>query len=142
MTDAAITVAGGRVKPNEIPFGIRMALTVDPLPEDFEYRLAVRLLDQDPSFDREVIEALVGGRKRNSELKVLLRGRNVNVLTKVLKRLREEGVIQSGLTKDLRERTYALTGLGKLVVFRLHEMVPYHRSELAVKRGRRAAASA
>lgn len=114
---------------------------VEPIPEDYEYRIAVRLLDQDPQFDREVIEALVGGRKRNVELHVLLRGRNVNVLTKALKRLRDEGIIQSGLTSDLRERTYALTGLGTLVVFRLHEMVPYHRSESAVRRGRAAASA-
>ncbi|MEA3190607.1 MAG: hypothetical protein QOD77_1189 [Thermoplasmata archaeon] len=114
---------------------------IEPIPEDWEYQVAIRLLDQDPPFDRELVEALVGGRKRNAELKVLLQGRNVNVLTKALKRLREEGVIQSGLTQDLRERTYALTKLGALVVFRLHEMIPYHRSEAAVKRGRSAASA-
>ncbi|MHB1260742.1 MAG: winged helix-turn-helix transcriptional regulator [Thermoplasmatota archaeon] len=118
-----------------------MTRQLEPVPEDYEYRLAVRLLDQEPQFDREVVEALVGGRKRNAELQVLLRGRNVNVLTKALKRLRDEGVLQSGLTNDLRERTYALTTLGTLVVFRLHEMVPYHRSEAAVKRGRAAASA-
>ncbi len=118
-----------------------MLRQVEALPLDYEYKVAVRLLDQDPQFDREIIEALVGGRKRNSELKVLLRSRNVNVLTKALKRLREEGVIQTGLTHDLRERTYALTALGTLVVFRLHEMVPFHRSEVAVKRGRAAASA-
>ncbi|MEA3135970.1 MAG: HxlR-like helix-turn-helix [Thermoplasmata archaeon] len=129
------------VMDNEIPFGIRMSGAFAPIPEDYEYRLAIRLLDQEPPFDREVIEALVGGRKRNAELQALLHGRNVNVLTKALKRLREEGILQSGLTNDLRERTYALTRLGTLVVFRLHEMVPYHRSEAAVKRGRAAASA-
>ena len=112
---------------------------VDRLPEDHEYRIAIRLLDQDPPFDREVLEMLVGGRKRNRELQALLRGRNVNVLTKALARLREEGVIRSGLTDDLRERTYALTALGTLVIFRLHEMIPYHRSEALVHRARAAA---
>lgn len=98
-------------------------------------------LDLDLQFDRELLEILVGGRKRFSELRGLLDGRNVNVLTKALKRLREEGVIQSGRTNDLRERTYTLTKLGALVVFRLHEMIPYHRSEVAVKRGRAAASA-
>lgn len=112
---------------------------VQPLPDDYEYRVAIRLLDQEPPFDREVLEMLVGGPKRNTDLQGLLRGRNVNVLTKALKRLREEGVIRSGLTADLRERTYALTRLGTLVIFRLHEMIPYHRSEAAVHRARAAA---
>ena len=112
---------------------------VEKLSEDHEYRVAIRLLDQDPPFDREVLEMLVGGPKRNTELQALLRGRNVNVLTKALARLREEGVISAGLTDDLRERTYALTTLGTLVVFRLHEMIPYHRSEALVRRARTAA---
>ena len=112
---------------------------VEKLPEDHEYRVAIRLLDQDPPFDREVLEMLVGGPKRNTELQALLRGRNVNVLTKALARLREDGVIRAGLTDDLRERTYALTKLGTLVVFRLHEMIPYHRSEAMVHRARTAA---
>ncbi len=116
-------------------------MPVEPIPEDHEYRVAVRLLDQDPPFDRKVVEALVGGRKKNRELKPLLEGRNVNVLTKALARLREEGVVQVGLTNDLRERTYTLTKLGTLVVFRLHEMIPYHRSETAVQRGRAAASA-
>jgi DNA-binding HxlR family transcriptional regulator len=117
-----------------------MTRQVEPLPEDWEFRIAIRLLDQDPPFDREIIEALVGGRKRNAELQGLLEGRNVNVLTKALKRLRDDGVVQTGLTQDLRERTYALTKLGVLVVFRLHEMIPGHRSEALVKRGRSAVA--
>jgi DNA-binding HxlR family transcriptional regulator len=118
-----------------------MRRQIEFLPEDYEYKLAVRLLDQEPQFDREIIEALVGGSKRNGELHGLLRGRNVNVLTKALKRLRDEGIIRSGFADDLRERIYSLTELGKLVVFRLHEMVPYHRSESAVKRGRAAASA-
>ncbi len=115
-----------------------MTPQAEPLPADYEYRVAIRMLDQEPPFDREIVEALVAGRKRYGELKPLLGGRNNNVLTKALARLREEGVIQSGLTQDLKDKTYRLTKLGVLVVFRLHEMIPYHRSKEAVQRGRAA----
>src|SRR5688572_16232840 len=117
-----------------------MTRQIEALPADYEYRVAVRLLDQEPPFDREIVETLVGGRKRYRELKPLLEGRNTNVLTTALARLREEGVIQSGLTPDLKDKTYRLTKLGVLVVFRLHEMIPYHRSKEAVQRGRAAVA--
>lgn len=110
-------------------------------PDDYEYKLAVRLLDQEPPLDREIVEALVGCGQRHSELQAQLRGRKVKTLTQALNRLREEGVIKTGLADDLRERTYSLTQLGVLVVFRLHEMIPYHRSEAAVKRGRAAASA-
>lgn len=119
-----------------------MPKQLERLADDHEYRVAIRLLDQEPAFDREILEALVGGRKRYSDLKPLLHGRNNNVLTKALARLRDEGVLQSGLTQDLQDKTYALTTLGVLAVFRMHEMIPYHRSKEAVQRGRAAVASA
>lgn len=109
------------------------------LPEpELEYRLAVRLLHQDPPLDREVLESLVGEPRRYRDLKPLLRGRNDNVLNKALNRLREEGVIKQGVNAKTGERRYALTELGKLVVFRLHEMVPHHESIEAYERGVRA----
>lgn len=106
-----------------------------PLPErDVDYRIALRLLTQDPPMDRRILEDLVGRPKRYSELTHLLEGRNDNVLTKALRRLRDEGVVQQGV--DLRgdHRTYRLTELGKLVVFRLHEMVPHWESIRAYER--------
>lgn len=106
------------------------------LPEpDVEYKLAIRLLHQDPPFDREIMESLVGRPKRYRDLKPLLRGRNDNVLNKALTRLRNEGTIKQELNVKTGERRYALTELGKVVVFRLHEMVPHHESIKAYQRG-------
>lgn len=110
------------------PFGV---------PErDVEYRIALRLLNQDPPFDRRILEDLVGQPKRYSELKPLLGDRNDHVLTKALNRLREEGVIQQGVDLDRDQRVYHLTELGKLALFRMHEMVPHAESIRAYERGR------
>jgi DNA-binding HxlR family transcriptional regulator len=109
-------------------------------PKDLEYKLAVRLLNQEPALDRRIVEALVGRPARYRDLRPLLGGRNDNVLTKALARLRTEGVIKQGLILDTKERKYALTELGKLVVFRLHEMVPHRESIEAYERGVKASA--
>lgn len=104
-------------------------------PRDVEYRLAVRLLHQDPPLDREILEVLVGRPRRYRDFKPLLKGRNDNVLTKALTRLRDEGLIKQGLDWETKEQRYALMELGKLVIFRLHEMVPHHESIRAYERG-------
>lgn len=103
--------------------------------QDVEYALAARLLTQETGLDRAIVERLVGRPCRYSELKPLLRGRNDNVLNKALARLREEGVIQQGVDLKTGHKSYSLTTLGKLVVFRLHEMVPHRESILAYERG-------
>jgi DNA-binding HxlR family transcriptional regulator len=109
---------------------------------DVEYRIAVRLLAQEPPFDRALVESLVGAPKRYRDLKVLLAGRNENVLTKALARLRAEGTIKQGIDLDAKaEKVYSLTELGKLVVFRLHEMVPHAQSIQAYQRGKAATAA-
>lgn len=113
-------------------------MTFDLPSPDVEYRVAVRLLAQEPPLGREILEALVGAPRRYRDLKVLLRGRRDNVLTKALARLRSDAVVKQGLDLDAGERTYALTELGKLVVFRLHEMVPHAESIAAYERGRKA----
>lgn len=107
---------------------------------DEEYRIALRLLHQAPPLDREIAEFLVGRPCRYRDLKPLLRGRNDNVLNKALARLRGEGAIQQGLDVASGEGRYALTELGKLVVFRLHEMVPHRQSIQAYGRGVKASA--
>lgn len=106
------------------------------LPEqDLEYRIAARLLTQEPPLDRQVVEEVMGRPRRYSELQPLLKGRNDNVLNKALARLRDEGVIQQGLDYVKDQKTYSLTALGKLVIFRMHEMVPHRESILAYERG-------
>lgn len=108
--------------------------------KDLEYRLALRLLDQKTSLDRGILEALVGRPARYRDLQPLLGGRNDNVLNKALARLRDEGVVKQGIDLDSSDRRYALTELGKLVVFRLHEMVPHRDSIDAYERGVKASA--
>lgn len=109
---------------------------------DIEYRFALRLLQQDPPLDREILEMLVGQPQRYRDLRPLLMGRNDNVLTKALTRLRDDGLIKQGVDLDAEQFRYALTALGKLVVFRLHEMLPHHMSIQAYERARKASASA
>lgn len=112
------------------------------MPEpDIEYKLALRLLNQDPPLDRRILEQLVGRPHRYNELKPLLKGRNDNVLTKALARIRDEGLISQGLhSTRTDERRYQLTELGKLVVFRIHEMLPYEEIIAAHERAVRASA--
>lgn len=109
------------------------------LPErDAEYALAIHLLGQAARTQLEILEALMGEPKTFSELRPILRGRNNNVLTKSLRALREQGLIQAGLRQDLKTKTYRLTSLGKLVILRSREMLPHHESIEAYRRGLRA----
>lgn len=107
---------------------------------DLEYRLAVRLLDQESPLDREILETLVGRPATYGELRPLLEGKNDNVLTKGLRRLRDNGTIKQGIDLATKGHRYALTELGKLVLFRMHEMVPYWASIAAYERGLKAPA--
>ncbi len=108
-------------------------------PPDIEYKLAYRLLAQDPPLDRLILEEVLGHQTRYRDLRRLLGGRNDNVLTKALARMCDEGLIHPGLDLDTKEKTYGVMELGKLVVFRLHEMVPHATSIEAYERGRAAA---
>ena len=108
--------------------------------KDDDYRLALRLLEQDPPLDRQVLEALVGRPARYRDLRPLLGGRNDNVLNKALARLRDDGVIKQGVDLDSHDKRYALSELGKVVLFRLHEMVPHQASIDAYERGVKASA--
>ncbi len=108
--------------------------------KDDDYRLALRLLDQEPPLDRQVLEALVGRPARYRDLRPLLLGRNDNVLNKALTRLRDDGMIKQGIDLESKDKRYALTELGKIVLFRLHEMVPHKASIDAYERGVKASA--
>ncbi len=111
---------------------------VMPLPEpDVEYRLAARLIGKKDNIDLRILEALVGHPKRYTELKRFLKGRRDHVLTKALGRLRRDGLIDQGLdfAKDRPGSYYALTNLGVLVVFKVHEMKPVHESIRSAQRG-------
>lgn len=110
-----------------------------PLPEpDVEYRLAHALLGATNPLDRGIVLSLVGRPRRYSELKPLLSRKAENNLTMALERLRRDGII--GQTVSARRRppikTYELTELGILVVFRMNQMIPAHESAQALLRGR------
>lgn len=106
---------------------------VKPLQDGHEDRIALELLNQDPPLDLQVLEELMGERKRYSDLRRLLKGRSDYVLTKSLQRLQARGAIQAGLSPDLKTKTYGLTSLGKLIIFRVHEFKPIHKSIQAYK---------
>ena len=94
------------------------------LPEqDVEFRIAVRLLGEDPPLDRQIVEELVGRPLQYSELQSLLNGHRDNVLKKAIERLEDEGVIQQGIDLASKQKTYSLTTLDGLALWRLNEMV-------------------
>ena len=109
------------------------------MPEaDVEYRLAAKLIGKAEPLDRRIIEALVGGPQRYSELRALIGKRRDHVRTKALARLRSDGLIVQRLDLDANPppMSYVLSQLGILVVLKLHEMVPVHESLEAARRGR------
>lgn len=106
--------------------------------KDAELAIAVRLLGHESSLDLDIIDRLVGQPQRYADLQKLLNGRNDTVLNRALARLREEGLIQQRLDVRARAKLYGLTGLGKLVVYRLQQMRPHHESIEAYKRGQAA----
>jgi DNA-binding HxlR family transcriptional regulator len=111
-----------------------------PLPsEDADYRLAFRLVMQDPPLDREILEDLMGAPKRYGDLRRLLDGRNDNVLTKALARLRDEGAVHAGIDLESGDKLYGLMALGKLAILRMYQMLPHVESIRAYERGKSAA---
>lgn len=108
-----------------------------PAPDE-ELAIAVRLLDHPTGLDLRILDALVGQPQRYSELRPLLDGGNDNTLNRALERLRDEGTIEQRLDLQRRQKVYALTALGKLVLFRVQQMRPHHESIHAYQRGQAA----
>lgn len=110
-----------------------------PFPaQDVEYRLAHALLGGTNALDRDILTALVGRPKRYSELKPLLGEKGENNLTMAIERLRRDGMIAQTVSARKRPivKSYQLTDLGVLVVFRMNQMIPAHDSIEALLRGR------
>ena len=107
-------------------------------PQDVEFRLAHALLGSTNPLDREVLVSLVGRPRRYSELKPLLGEKAENNLTMALDRLRRDGLLAQTVNARRRPvvKTYQLTDLGVLVVFRMNQMIPAHESVRALLRGR------
>ncbi|MEA3204164.1 MAG: hypothetical protein QOI63_1844 [Thermoplasmata archaeon] len=106
--------------------------------QDAEYSLAYELLSKD-GLPKAILETLVGQPQRYSQLLPLIGDRNDEVLTKTLKSMRSKGLLKPGVDLAARQKVYALSALGKLVVFRMHEMVPHQASIEAYTRGQAAA---
>lgn len=103
--------------------------------KDAELAIAVRLLGHESSLDLEIVDSLVGTPQRYADLQGLLGGRNDNVLNRALARLRDDGVIQQRLDLRAKTKLYALTALGKLVMYRVQQMRPHAQSIDAYVRG-------
>lgn len=113
----------------------------DMLPEpDIEFRIAHALLGSTNPLDRQIVESLVGRPKRYSELKPLLKKKADNNLTMALARLVRDGLVAQLVDARARPlvKSYQLTALGILVIFRMNQMLPVHESVEAYLRGRAA----
>ena len=87
-----------------------------------------------------MLMAVVGQPLRYNQLQGLLGDRNDNALTRCLTWLRNEGLLQQRLDLRGQARTYGLTALGKLVLYRVQQMTPHHQSIQAYQRGQAAKA--
>lgn len=89
------------------------------LPEpDLPTRLACQVIARETDLDRAILESLAAGPRRYTELKPLLGDRNDHNLTKVLKRLVEDGLIDRRTQARQRPTVhrYELTALGERVL--------------------------
>lgn len=93
------------------------ALRLEPPEVDLERSIAHRLYAARGGLESEVLDALVARPKRYTDLRPLLRGRNDNVLTKALRRLLGEGLVnqRGDPTRKPPAVTYELTSLGVAV---------------------------
>lgn len=107
--------------------------------QDAEHAIALRILSHDSSIDLDILDALVGHPQRYADLKRLLHGRNDKVLDRALKRLRDEGVVQQGYDVPSKQTRYALSTIGKLVLYRIQQLRPSHESVEAYRRAMDAA---
>lgn len=107
--------------------------------EDAEHAIALRILGHDSSIDLDILDAVVGQPQRYSDLKRVLHGRNDKVLDRAIKRLRDEGVIQQGYDVPAKQHRYALTAVGKLVLYRIQQLRPSHEAIEAYRRAMDAA---
>lgn len=91
----------------------RASLILRPPDTDLERDLAHRLYAR-RGLDVDLLDALVAHPRRYAELRTLLRGRNDNVLTKALRRLLDEGLVnqRGDPTAKPPAMAYELTTLG------------------------------
>lgn len=111
-------------------------------PKNAEHALALQILAQESTLDWDIVDALVGQPQRYSDLRPLLRGRDDKVLDRALSRLQDHGIIQQGYDVSSKQKRYALTAVGKLVLYRAQQLRPYEENLEAFEKARAAAESA
>lgn len=111
-------------------------------PPDIEYLLAHRLLADSRSLKRRVVMELLGRPRRYSELRTELQVANDNQLTRALRYLQEDGLVDQRIDASARPaiRSYELSPLGRLVLVKMLQMLPAAESAQMLLRGKAAAA--
>ncbi len=103
-----------------------------------EHALALQLLGRESELDLDIVDSLVGQPQRYSDLKPLLKGRDDKVLDRALARLQHDGLIQQGYDPSSKQKRYALTAIGKLVLYRVQQLRPYEENLKAYQEARAA----
>lgn len=109
-------------------------------PPDVEYLLAHRLLADKNQLRKSVVLELLGRPRRYGELRRALRVRNDNQLTRALRYLQEDGIVDQRVDASIRPPvlSYELSPLGRLVLVRMLQMIPAEESARLLLRGKAA----
>ncbi|HEV8359347.1 MAG TPA: winged helix-turn-helix transcriptional regulator [Candidatus Thermoplasmatota archaeon] len=113
-------------------------------PPDVEYLLAHRLLADRNPLRKSVVLELVGRPRRYGELRSALGIRSDNRLTRALRYLQEDGIVDQRMDLGLKPgaMSYELSPLGRLVLIRMLQMIPAEDSARLLLRGKAASARA
>jgi DNA-binding HxlR family transcriptional regulator len=109
-------------------------------PRDVEYLHAHRLLADANELRKRVVLELLGRPRRYGELRVLLGVRNDNSLTRALRYLQDDGLIDQRVDASQRPPalSYELSPLGRVVLVRMLQMTPAEESARLLLRGKAA----
>jgi DNA-binding HxlR family transcriptional regulator len=109
-------------------------------PPDVEYLLAHRLLADRNPLPKQVVLELLGRPRRYGELREALRVRSDNRLTRALRYLQEDGIVDQRVDASRRPPvlSYELSALGRLVLVRMLQMIPADDSARLLLRGKAA----
>jgi DNA-binding HxlR family transcriptional regulator len=109
-------------------------------PPDLEYLLAHRLLSDRNPLRKSVVLELLGRPRRYGELREALEVRSENRLTRALRYLQEDGIVDQRADASQRPivLSYELSALGRLVLIRMLQMTPAEDSARLLLRGKAA----
>jgi DNA-binding HxlR family transcriptional regulator len=109
-------------------------------PKDVEYLLAHRLLSDPNRLRKAVVLQLLGRPQRYGELRAALGIRSDNRLTRALRYLQEDGIVDQRVDASHRPPvlSYELSALGRVVLVRMLQMIPADDSARLLLRGKAA----